>query len=42
MVLSGCIENSLTLDDEFPVHSVTANWRWQNLDNDNASRERAV
>jgi hypothetical protein len=42
MVLSGCIENSLTLDDEFPVHPVTANWRWQNLDNDNASRERTV
>jgi hypothetical protein len=42
MVLSGCIKNSLTLDDEFPVHPVTANWRRQNLDNDNASRERAV
>jgi hypothetical protein len=33
----GSVANVQRIDDEFPVHPVTANWQRQNLDNDNAS-----
>ena len=33
----GSVANVHWIDDEFPEHPVTANWRRQNLDDDNAS-----
>ena len=33
----GSVANVQWIDDEFPAHPVTANWRRQNLDDDNAS-----